>query len=161
MDSIMKLTLLLLLLFSGVLLFSTLYYAANYSEDWKKVEYSNYVETMNRIASPIAFFVIILIPVCTLKKIRRDVASFSLIIAGLSFILASIDYRFALAFASIVTLVLLVAYVKKNLASTLIHSGVALFILDFVLFTGSLHIYLFYLSSLLYLLGLGIRFYLR
>ncbi len=159
MDNFMKLTIAIFLIFSAVAFSAIIYYSLNYSEDWKRREYRNYVDMMNRIASPIVFTAIILIPICTLRKIRENVLSSSLVIAGTAILFAGLDYRLALAFSSIVAIALLTAYLKKNLSSTLIHSGVSLFILDFALFKGDLHLLLFYLSSALYLAGMIIRFY--
>ena len=161
MDSLMKLTIALLLTFSGIALFSKFYYAANYSEEWKRAEYSSYVDAMNSVSSPVVFLLIVLIPVCTLKKVKGNLTALGFVIAGIAFLLAGVNHKLALTFASLLTLAFLTLYLKKNPASTLIHSGVALFILNFALFSGSLHMLLFYLSSALYIAGLIVRFYLR
>ncbi|ADC65542.1 hypothetical protein Ferp_1391 [Ferroglobus placidus DSM 10642] len=159
MDDLMKLTIAIFLIFSAVAFFGIVYYSLNYSEEWRRIEYQSYVDMMNRISSPIVFLAIVLIPICTLRKIRRNVAASSLVIAGVAFLLASFDYRFALAFSSTLSIALLTAYIRKNLPSTLIHAGIALFVLDFATFEGTTHLILFYLSSSLYLIGMVLRFH--
>ncbi|MCS4542228.1 MAG: hypothetical protein HY929_07955 [Euryarchaeota archaeon] len=156
------------------------YESAKNIPNWEySKEYSNYVSTMNKIATPIVVALLILLSLCIPKRVfpRNILNITALVLIGI-FGIISILFTYVegllvllVIMLPIQTAVLILTLLKFELkyekrgyltqiGSSMIHLGIIVFILNFVaLRTATIHLMVFYISMVLICVGSAFTFY--